>query len=631
MLLNERQFNLVSTAVNDLTPAQLAWVGGYLSGLSLGGNAVANTTQLPLTNHFTPSTQEALAPQERSNLQEVLPPQAAAPEVNVPLPLAQEAVSTTILYGSQTGNGKEVAERLQQQLSTDNLPVKLHSLRDYRPQQLKKEQQIVFVMSTHGNGEPPDDALSFFNFINGKRAPDLSNVSFAVLALGDSSYEEFCQTGVDLDQRLEALGGTRWLPRVDCDIDYQDAAVTWQQAIKDKLVALRSEQSGSIHLSQPVTSSGTATSTASSSTGKAHPAELLASVPLTDPDSDKDVLHLEFSLEDSGLGYKPGDVLAVQVDNDAQLVSDVLTHAGLDAGASVVLKQQTMDLHTALQEKCELTQVTHKQLGDYAELTNNEALKTLARDKTWAIDWLTDADWLDVLLAHPARLQPQAFIDLLRPLQPRQYSIASSPNAHPEEVHLLVKQVQYQHLERQHLGAASNWLARLEEGELANVTIKSNQNFRLPENPDTKIIMIGAGTGVAPYRSFLFEREAEGISGNSWLFFGEQHFRNDFLYQAEWLQHLKNGTLEQMSVAFSRDQQEKIYVQHRLLEEAKAVWQWLEEGAHIYVCGDMNQMAKDVHAALLQIASEQGGKSAEQASDWLDEMLSSRRYQRDVY
>ncbi|MGB1257349.1 MAG: assimilatory sulfite reductase (NADPH) flavoprotein subunit [Thiolinea sp.] len=605
-LLNEQQFKQISTAVNDLTPAQLAWVGGYLSGLSLG--------------------------KSESN---IIP----FPQINIAPVAAQPILSTTILYGSQTGNSRGVAEQLQQHLiTTGTEQVSLQSLSTYRPQQLKKEQRVLFVVSTHGNGEPPDDALGFFNFLNSQRAPQLDGIYFAVLGLGDSAYDEFCQTGRELDQRLEELGGERWLPRVDCDVDYQDAAREWQQAVLGKLKSEQTEQSAqsvpsvkNIPLEVKPSTLVASNHQALGTVDNPYQAELLSAVPLTDPGSDKDVLHLEFSLGDSDISYQPGDILAVQVNNDPQLVTDILQHTGLSADVVVTLKQQKLSLQSALQEKCELTQISRRQLQSYAELTGHQALLALIKDKARTPEWLANADWLDVLLAYPARLEAQVFVDLLRPLQPRQYSIASSAAAHPEEVHILVKRVEYEHLERQHLGAASNWLARLTEGDQARIYIKPNANFSLPENPDTKIIMIGAGTGVAPYRSFLFEREACGITGNSWLFFGEQHFRNDFLYQAEWLQHLSTGTLERMSVAFSRDQAEKVYVQQRLLEEADQVWQWLQDGAHIYVCGDMNHMAKDVHNALLQIAADHGGYSIEQAAIWLDELRSARRYQRDVY
>lgn len=604
-LLNAQQLERITTAVSDLTPAQLAWVGGYLSGLSMGPHNV-----IPF-----PQAQDAANQQAAQQAQA-----AAAPEA---------AISTTILFGSQTGNSQKVAEQLHQALSAQGLPATLKSLKDYRPQQLKKEQRIVFAVSTHGNGEPPDDARSFFQFINSARAPKLDGIEFAVFSLGDSSYEEFCQTGVDLDQRLEALGATRWLTRIDCDVDFADEAAEWQQQILAKVQAESSQnnafQAPAIH---------TAQSAANSSVGTAEApwaAELLAVNPLTDVDSAKDVLHFEFSLEDSGISYQPGDIAAVLVNNDAALVDAILMHTQLNADTNVQLKKQNLPLRDALLSKLEISTVTRKQLQQYAELIDHAELKALAADKTELVDWLYAADWLDVLQAYPATLDAQALVDLLRPLKAREYSIASSLEAHPEELHLMVKRVEYTHNEREHLGTGSNWLARLAEGEQAQVYIKPNAHFKLPEQDDTKIIMVGAGTGVAPFRSFLFEREAQGITGNSWLFFGEQHFRSEFLYQAEWLDHLKTGVLEKMSVAFSRDQAEKIYVQHRLLENGAELWQWLQEGAHVYVCGDMHKMAKDVHAALLQIAIEHGDHTPEQAEAWLDSLMQAKRYQRDVY
>jgi len=600
-LLSAQQLDRITTAVSDLTPAQLAWVGGYLSGLSMGPHNV-----IPF-----PQAQDAANQQAQA---------AAAPEA---------AISTTILFGSQTGNSQKIAEQLHQPLSAQGLPATLKSLKDYRPQQLKKEQRVVFVVSTHGNGEPPDDARSFFQFINSSRAPKLDGIEFAVLALGDSSYEEFCQTGVDLDQRLEALGGQRCLARIDCDVDFADEAAEWQQHI---LAKIQAESSQNNAFQTPTLN--TTQSAANSSVGTAEApwaAELLAVNPLTDVDSNKDVLHLEFSLEDSGISYQPGDIAAVLVNNDAALVDALLTHTQLDATTNVQLKKQSLPLRDALLSKLEISTVTRKQLQNYAEQINHSELTTLAADKTALVDWLYAADWLDVLQEYPATLDAQALVDLLRPLKPREYSIASSLEAHPEELHLMVKRVAYTHNEREHLGTGSNWLARLAEGEQAQVYLKPNAHFKLPTKDDTKIIMVGAGTGVAPFRSFLFEREAQGITGNSWLFFGEQHFRSEFLYQAEWLDHLKTGVLEKMSVAFSRDQAEKVYVQHRLLENGAELWQWLQDGAHFYVCGDMHKMAKDVHAALLQIAIEHGGHTPEQADAWLESLVQAKRYQRDVY
>jgi sulfite reductase (NADPH) flavoprotein alpha-component len=348
---------------------------------------------------------------------------------------------------------------------------------------------------------------------------------------------------------------------------------------------------------------------------------VLSNTVLTDAGSTKEVFHLALSLEDSGIQYQPGDILAVSVPNAPELVEQVLRLSGLAADEVVVLQGQELPLYQVLQEHRELSSVTRRQWQAYAP--------PLAQ--MVAADWLDAADWVDVLQAFPSQLPAQAFVDVLRPLQPRQYSIASSPTAHADEVHLLIKRVVYDFQGRTHLGVASNGLAQVTAGMRVAVSVKENPHFKLPEEPQTPVIMIGAGTGVAPFRSFLFEREAQGIRGKTWLFFGEQRFRSDFLYQAEWLQLMENGTLERMNVAFSRDQAQKQYVQHRLRESAVEVYQWLTAGAHVYVCGDMHGMAKDVHQALLAIVQEQGGYTEADASALLEQWIAQRRYQRDVY
>lgn len=592
MLLSPQQFQQVSGAVRGLTPAQLAWVSGYLSGLTQLSAAI-------------PQTIPAAFPQAET-----------------------EALKTTILYGSQTGNSKKVAEQLLARLQAQGSTAVLVNMKDYRPQQLKKEQRIVAVISTHGNGEPPDDARAFFHFLQGERAPRLEALEFAVLALGDSSYEEFCQTGLVLDERLAELGAKRLLNRVDCDVDFTATATDWQQQVADKTPTAL--DSSGIHFNLNPLAAQVAQVTEYTAANPFH-AELLNSIVLTDTGSDKDVLHLELSLEESGITYQPGDILAVAFDNDAELVAEILHLTSLSGNEPVQLNGAETGLRTALLQQRELTNVTRRQLKAYAELIAHPELQAAADDKHTLQDWLYAADWADVLREFAGKLSAQQLVDLLRPLQPRQYSIASSPSAHPDEVHLLVKRVDYDFQGHKHLGGASNWLARLQAGEQAAVHVRPNPNFKLPQNPQTKIIMIGAGTGVAPFRSFLFEREAQGVKGNSWLFFGEQHFRTDFLYQTEWQQLLANGTLERMSVAFSRDQADKIYVQQRLLESGPEVWRWLQDGAHVYVCGDMNRMAKDVHQALVEIVAAYGGKRSDEAAAWLEQLIAERRYQRDVY
>ena len=584
MVLSEQQLQQVTSAVSGLAPNQLAWLGGYITGLS----------QTVLGNNLA------------------LPMNAAS---------SSPALSATVLYGTQTGNSKKVASQLHTALQAKGVNASLFNLKDYRPQNLKKETRVYFVVSTQGNGEPPDEARAFYKFLQDKRAPRLEQLDYAVLGLGDSSYEDFCQAAVVLDARLAELGAKSVVTRADCDLDFAENANTWQQQVLAQLPPAPNNV-------VPLRPNALSAQVAQASEGF-YAAEVLNRLRLTVAPSEKDVYQLEFSIEDSGLSYAPGDILLVKTQNSPALIEAFLQATGLDGSVSVTNKTDSSDLATALAAR-ELTSVTRKQLRAYAELIGHPTLVTELEANT-DITWLKDADWVDVVTRYPATLSTQQWVDLLRVLQPRQYSIASSPSAHSGEIHLLIKRVEYLHLNRLHLGSASNALAHVELGEKLEIQVKPNTHFKLPSSPNTKIIMIGAGTGVAPFRSFLFEREAQGIKGNTWLFFGEQRFRSDFLYQVEWQALLQSGTLEKMSVAFSRDQAQKIYVQHRILEQAEQLYTWLQMGAHIYVCGDMHKMAKDVHEALIQVLVSAGKQDLQQAQLTLEEWITDGRYQRDVY
>ncbi len=597
MFLNTDQFKQLSHAVHDLDPYQLAWVEGYLHGL---GTQKRQSISAEPTIHLD---QQAVAPTELANT-------------------PQQQDSITLLYATQTGNSKKVAEQLNTQLSSLGREVNLLNIKDYRPKQLKKEQQVIVIVSTHGNGEPPDEARGFFKYILGNRAPELKHLKYAVLALGDSSYDEFCQAGGDLDKRFQELGATPLLERGELDLDFADTAPAWQQQLLEKLPV----QDNLIQF--PHTAAHENTDTQANTDLQAD-VEVLEHICLTTDESNKAVYHIEFDIEESGLSYQPGDIAVITVHNNATAIKTLLETAQLDGNASVTIGQDTLSLEQALLNRREITQVTRKQLQQYADAIQSESLNEAITNQETT--WLGDADWVDVLSQYPNPLDAQAFVNLLRPLQPREYSIASSPEQHSDELHLLVKHVQYNHLDRAHEGAGSTWISQLEAGDKATIRIKPNPHFKLPESNETPIIMIGAGTGVAPFRSFIAERDSLGANDNSWLFFGEQTFRHDFLYQAEWLQHLKSKSLSKLSVAFSRDQEERIYVQNKLQENAADVYQWIQDGAHIYVCGDMNRMAKDVHNTLIDIITNEGKMSQEQAESYLDNLLENKRYQRDIY
>ncbi|PWQ93602.1 assimilatory sulfite reductase (NADPH) flavoprotein subunit [Leucothrix arctica] len=590
-LLTPQQIEQASAVVNGLSPAQQVWVSGYLHGLS-SQQVDIGATGLSVSA-------------------------AAAPAV---------AQKVTVLYGSQTGNSRKIAEKLHAALEAQGKDVTLSNMANYRGNSLKKEEYLFTVISTHGNGEPPDEALGFFKFINGAKAPKLDNMKFSVLALGDSSYDEFCQTGVELDTKFAALGATRLNDVILSDVDFAEEAEEWHNAVLSQL-----EKASGVTSSIALGATPPAAGSTEYTEQNPFQAEIIENIVLTDDGSDKSVLHLELSLEDSGIKYLPGDIVAIQTNNAEDLVSGVISNLGLDPDTSVTIKKGTYTLREALSAKRELTHVTRKQLQAYAELTSNTELLAQAKEKSQLEYELYSADILDVLELWPAKLDAQSLVDWLRPMGPRQYSIASSEEASPEEVHVLVKHVEYHYRGRDHGGVCSSQLAKSETGDMLGVSFKDNASFKLPENGDTKVIMIGAGTGVAPFRSFLFDREAKGIEGNTWLFFGEQRFQTDFLYQTEWQQHLKSGVLEKMTVAFSRDQEQKIYVQTRILEQAEQFYEWLEAGAHIYICGDMHRMAKDVHEALIEVVTKQSGRNADEASEWLDQLVAEKRYQRDVY
>ncbi|WP_417879708.1 assimilatory sulfite reductase (NADPH) flavoprotein subunit [Vibrio sp.] len=592
--LNDQQIGQLQQAMSELSPQQLAWVSGYFWGLS--------QTEQPAAGGATQS-QLSVA--------------------------AEPAGKLTIIYASQTGNAKGVAEALKNEADANGIAVELFDASDYKGKNLAKETHVIIVASTNGEGEAPDNAIELHEFLQSKKAPKLASLKYAVIALGDSSYEFFCQTGKDFDNYLSKLGATAFLDRLDCDVDYEAPASEWRKQALEKVKETLSASDAQV-VQLPVGQSAHVESPWNKQTP--YTASLLTSQKITGRDSGKDVRHIEIDLEGSGITYQPGDALGVWYENHSDLVAAILEQVGLSGIESIELDGESISIHSALVNKFEITASNPQLVSQYAEISGSKKLQKLVEDKDKLREYASKTQVLDVLKEKKTTLTAEQLASLFRKLTPRLYSIASSQADVEDEVHLTVGLVEYQQGEETRYGGASHYLThRLEEGDNVKVFIEHNNNFKLPQDDTAPMIMIGPGTGIAPFRSFIQEREARDAEGKNWLFFGDRTFTQDFLYQVEWQKYLKSGVLTKLDVAFSRDQAEKVYVQDRILENAAEVWQWLQQGAYIYVCGDANRMAKDVHKALISVAEEQGKLGREQAEAFVNDLRKAKRYQRDVY
>ncbi|MEC5344490.1 NADPH-dependent assimilatory sulfite reductase flavoprotein subunit [Brenneria populi] len=599
--LSADQLTRLQAATGDFSPTQLAWLSGYFWGLLQ-----------------QPAGQQ-------------LPGSAAIAAQTAPAALSVPVQSITLISASQTGNARRVAEQLRDDLLNAKLAVNLVNAGDYKFKQIAQEKLLLVVTSTQGEGEPPEEAIALNKFLFSKKAPALKDTAFAVLGLGDSSYEFFCKAGKDIDGRLAELGAERLLERVDADVDYQAKAEQWRRQLVDILQARVPVQGTAV---ATVSASGALDEIASSPYGKASPLRATLSVnqKITGRNSEKDVRHIEIDLGDSGLRYQPGDALGVWYENDPALVQELLELLWLKGDESVTVEGQSLPLSQALRSHFELTQNTAPIVEKYAALSRDETLLSLLADKPALQQFVQRTPLVDMVRRAPVELTAEQLIGLLRPLTPRLYSIASSQAEAENEVHITVGVVRYDIDGRARAGGASGYLAdRLKEDDEVRVFIEHNDNFRLPADPDAPVIMIGPGTGIAPFRAFMQQREADGAGGKNWLFFGNPHFTEDFLYQVEWQRYVKDGLLTHIDLAWSRDRAHKVYVQDKLREKGAEVWRWLQDGAHLYVCGDANRMAKDVEQALLDVVAEHGGLDAEQADEFLSDLRLARRYQRDVY
>nr|WP_266168344.1 assimilatory sulfite reductase (NADPH) flavoprotein subunit [Dyella subtropica] len=555
---------------------------------------------------------------------------AAGVQTVAPVARVQAGERVTVLYGSQTGNARRIAEQLSQRIELAHLPVRLVRADAYPQRELAQERYLVVVISTQGEGEPPDDARGLVEFITGRRAPRLPSLQFAVLGLGDSSYPQFCAIGRQLDARFAELGGTRLASLGEADVDVEAVAAPWASAVLERAREVVVKTPASV---TRVPTLQAVPSRTTYSREQPFAATVLANQRIVSRDSEREVRHLELSLEDAGLSYEPGDALGVWPQNPPALVQQWLDVLQLDGAQEVSHEGRSLPLARWLSNERELTRLTRSFVTAHAAASGSDELVRALQPEQSAdfARLLAEYQPIDLLRLHRGVWQAQALVVALRPLTPRLYSIASSTRAVGDEVHLTIATVSYHAHGEPHWGAATSFLAASDEDARVPVFIEPNERFRLPADPSRDIIMIGPGTGVAPFRAFVQERRETGASGRNWLFFGNRHFEQDFLYQLEWQEALKQGALHRLDLAFSRDAAEKIYVQHRLREHGSELYAWLKDGAHLYVCGDATHMAKDVHAALIDIVAEHGGQSTEDAKDWLAELLQQGRYARDVY
>ena len=567
------QISALNSVFATSTAEQRAWLSGFLAGVQ-AANAPAQ--QVP----------------------------AAPPKTRVPL---------TILFGTESGNAEALAMRARKSAAKLGFAVKLADMADTTPAQMAEIPNLLLIASTWGEGDPPQRAVDFYEAIMADDAPRFDNTRFAVLALGDRAYNQFCEIGRRFDDRLAALGATRMVDRIECDLDFETPAGAWIDAALDQISQTAAETSvedtSVIHVdfARPMAES------AEESWTRARPfeAEITEHVRLTGSRSLSDTRHLELSLEGSGIEYEPGDALGVVPRNDPALVDAVLNATGL-AGDTA--------LRAALHDRYDITTLTAKQVEDHATLTGNARLPA---------DWAAGRQVIDLLEAAPHSFTADQLTGLLRPLPPRYYSIASSRKSVGEAAHLLVAGVRYETHGRQRAGVASiDMNEHRKTGDRVRVFLRPNPHFRLPADPARPVIMIGPGTGVAPFRGFLQEREATNAQGKNWLVFGHRNYLHDFLYQLEWQDWIKEGLLTRLDVAFSRDQPDKRYVQHALWDARRELHAWVQDGAAIYVCGDASAMAKDVHDTLIRVLADQGAQDGKAA---LDGLRRDGRYLRDVY
>ena len=617
----EERRDQLQQLTTELNREQLMWLSGYFAGA-----AAAAPSSIPGFQSNLLSGAQARAQHAPAGAPAAVAPIAPAAAV--------AAVPTlTILSASHTGNGRKISEKLLAAVQALGVQARVVKAGDYQPREIAKEKLLYVVISTHGDGDPPDEARAFYEFLGTKRAPQLPELQYSVLALGDTSYPKFCEAGRVVDERLAKLGAKRLLPRVDCDVDFEKLAQTWADDALARVREIKDKFAPAGGAAAPAAfAAPAAQAPAVPELTRAQPAtaEVLANQRIVGRQALREVRHVELAFPGLGNLYKPGDALGIVHRNPDSAIDAVLQATKLDGGATVAHEGKTHTLLEWLRDERELTRIARPLLVQVARHANVDITELLGNAEAMA-KLTANCQVSDVLASYPAEWTPEALVGALRPVTGRVYSIASSPAAVGDEAHLTVAVVGSDTDRKLLAGAASNFVVNTAVDSNVQVWIEKNDRFRVPADGARDIIMVGPGTGVAPFRGFLQEREAAGATGKNWLFFGGRSLYHDFLYQLEWQQALKRKSLHRVDVSFSRDQAEKIYVQHRIKQAGKELFAWLSNGAYFYVCGDASSMAPDVNTALLEVVSEHGGMDKDDAQAWLADLTADGRYLRDVY
>jgi sulfite reductase (NADPH) flavoprotein alpha-component len=611
-MVGENKLKVLLELVKASSKEELIWMNGYLAG------AVA---QAPPASQTAP---EALL-QEAVALQAVQAAQAIASGLHTGAATATQQTATavatapavqkiTIAYGTETGNSKKLAADFAMKAKKSGIIAKLVSLDQYRLNDLSKEEYFFTVISTQGEGEPPATAKKFYDHIH-QNSFKLDKLKYGVLALGDTSYPLYCKAGEDVDSQLQKLGGQRIVSLVKCDVDYKADADNWFEQVLQKL---QNNEAAAGPAAVVASTNGAAIAAPAKKHGKKlYTGTVLTNINLNDRGSKKQTHHLEIAAE--GVEYKPGDSIGVVAENPLAIVKGIINLTGVDEDKTINFRNESYRIYDLLKKKLNITYLPERVVRNYARIVNQEIPDT-------------KISLYDILKIYPVKdaAQFEEVIGILEPVTPRLYSISSSPNAHSGEVHVTVAKDTFMVNEERRCGLCSDYLLNMPENTSFEFYVHKNNQFRLPDG-EKDVIMIGPGTGIAPFRAFLWERDAAGATGRNWLFFGEQHFQSDFLYQTEIQNWAQTGVLSKVSLAFSRDQPYKVYVQHRILEHAPELWKWIEGGAYIYICGAKEPMSKDVEYALLQVIERFGSRSSEQAIEFLEQLKEQGKYLKDVY